>query len=157
MLTRRAPMRRTQLRRRREEPRRSSFFLVPDYVDHLRALGCSTCRYFGLACIEPIVIHHMREGGGASLRRPDTWAMPVGNACHMRRHAHAREFDIGRAAVNHIERVICGGLQSSWFGRALVDADDITVRAAVEAGAPTRGLYAAAHPLTAGVAGIEAM
>ena len=158
-LTRRTPLRRTgRLPARRSEPRRSSFFTVPDYAEHLAAQPCAFGRYFHTAahCHPVIQVHHQRAGAGAGLRRPDTHAMPACVTCHAQRHAHVGNFaGLGRDAVNGIEVILIAEQQRAWFGRR-VDAEDLpTVRAAAEAGRATRGLLAAS-PITAGIAGHEA-
>ncbi len=150
-----APAQRKGIRARRATPRRSSFFAVPDYHAHLAALPCAFG--FGLCPGQPIEVHHQREHGGASLRRPDTHAIPACRQCHRARHDGTRQFKGSTQQQRRdIESALIATHQVAWFGCALVEADLPTVRAAVEAGTPTRGLFAA-HPITAGTAGPEAM
>lgn len=155
-LRRSAPLRsRSRLPARRATPRRSSFFAVPDYAAYLAALPCAFG--FGSCPGRPIEIHHQREGGGASLRRPDTHAIPACSKCHKDRHNGTGAFKGStKQQRRDLESALIATHQAAWFGRALTEADLPTVRAAVEAGLTTRGLLAATTSI-AGRAGIEVM
>lgn len=151
------------MKRRRATPRRSSYFRDDAYLDFVRSQPCAIAAALGpLAgpCSSTIDPDHQREGAGMGQRSPDPCAYPACRDHHDDRHAaHGRRGVFAhwsRAQLNDFIRDRVAESQTRWYGRALDDADLAAVRAAVEAGASTRGLLAA-NQITAGAAGIEAM
>lgn len=167
MLNRRKPLRRgtplartSRLAARRATPRRSSYFRDDAYLAFVRSQPCAIARHFALpttSCTGPCDPDHQREGAGAGQKRPDPFAYPACRIHHDDRHAARGPWArLSRAERNHVIRVLVGASQARWYGRALTDADLSTVRAAVEAGRSTRGLFTATNPIPAAAGRPEA-
>jgi hypothetical protein len=157
-LNRSKPMARgKRIAARRATPRRSSYFADPAYLDFVRAQPCAIARHFELpAWCGPSEPDHQREGAGAGQKRPDPFAYPACRAHHECQHALTGVFTgFTRDARRAVVSALIAQSQRAFYGRALTEDDLSTVRAAVEAGVPTRGLLAATTS-TAGAAGIEA-
>lgn len=140
---------------RREEPRRSSYFRDPGYLAWLRERPCGVrvaCLSAGIGlayeCSLRIDPEHQREGIGAGQRAPDPMAWACCRRHHDQRHDGRGFFDgASLEMVRDFVRARISECQAAYYGRALDESDLPTVRAAVEAGAPTFQLFnTAAEP-----------
>lgn len=150
-LGRSAPMRRgVPIKKCRETTRRSSYFEDRGYLDFLRGeQGCQIAAELDTDprdCWERIDPDHLRAGAGGGQTAPDPMAYSACRLHHTHQHGGNGVFKgWGRRRIDALCAKLAAIAQARYYGRAVTAADLPTIRAATEAGQPTRGLFAAAN------------